>query len=203
LSTAFGWGVYLLPLAFIGIGLWLVLRNFERIPWPSPERVLGAVLLFLIALLWLQYITRPETREAGFATAAAGQGGGYVGAALLELLLATLGWLGAAIVLIAGTIIGLALALDRPVVALFDWFRPIYDGMNRLGQRARRSLSNWSGRSRKIPADPENDQPVEVISTLRTPSEISQQSSRPIVTPGSRPSLRSRRPEQSPGCFHP
>ncbi len=175
LSTAFGWGVYLLPLAFISIGLWLVLRDFERIPWPSPERVLGAVLLFFIALVWLQFMTRPLTREASFATAEARQGGGYVGAVLLEVLLATLGWWGAGIVLLAGTMIGLALTLDRSIVDLFRWMRPITDGVKRLGQRVSVALAARQGGLRVPSATPDQDQPVEVISALHTPPEISGQ----------------------------
>ena len=32
LAQAFGWGMYVFPFALIVTGLWLILRNFERIP---------------------------------------------------------------------------------------------------------------------------------------------------------------------------
>jgi S-DNA-T family DNA segregation ATPase FtsK/SpoIIIE len=171
LHTAFGWGTLVLPVAFVGFGLWLVLRHFERIPWPSPERVIGVFLLFIMTLGWLHLATQPETRSASFNSAAAGQGGGYLGAGLLELLLATVGWWGAAIVLAAGTLIGLALTLDRSVVDLFSWLRPIQNAF----------ILAWQGLSRKfaaaIPGNqhtpgstlPDNYTPLEVSGTSASP----------------------------------
>ena len=41
-----GWGMYILPLALIAVGAWLVLRHFERIPTVSVEQLIGIVLLF-------------------------------------------------------------------------------------------------------------------------------------------------------------
>jgi DNA segregation ATPase FtsK/SpoIIIE, S-DNA-T family len=132
LNQAFGWGAWLLPITLAGIGAWLVLRNFERIPWPSPERVLGASIFFINFLTWLQFFTRPETQAENLATASAGMGGGYVGYAFLELLLATIGWWGTAIFLIAWTIISLALAFDRSVLDLFAFTRPFQQILEHL-----------------------------------------------------------------------
>ena len=40
-KTAIGWGVYIFPLALILIGVWLVARNFEIVPRPDLERMIG------------------------------------------------------------------------------------------------------------------------------------------------------------------
>lgn len=141
LNTAFGWGTYILPLALIGVGLWLVLRHFERIPWPSFERILGYILLFLNIVTWLHFFLQTESTDASFAAADAGRGGGYIGAGLSELLLASLGKLGAAIVLIAWLIIALALTLDRSILSLFEWTSPIVDTTRSFFQQLKSKLS--------------------------------------------------------------
>ena len=46
LARLFGWGAYLLPVAMIAVGLWLVLRNFERIPRISIERMTGILMFY-------------------------------------------------------------------------------------------------------------------------------------------------------------
>jgi hypothetical protein len=74
LQSSFGWGMYIFPLALIILGLWLVLRNFERIPRVSVERVFGLILLYLNLLAVFHFFTFPETREASFSTAQAGSG---------------------------------------------------------------------------------------------------------------------------------
>ena len=42
LAKAFGWGAYLFPVALIFVGMWLILRNFERVPRIQLERVIRA-----------------------------------------------------------------------------------------------------------------------------------------------------------------
>jgi S-DNA-T family DNA segregation ATPase FtsK/SpoIIIE len=121
IGKGFGWGMYLLPLALIAVGLWLVLRNFQRIPTVSVERLLGLTMLFAWLLVLLHFATLPSDGQASFDTAAAGEGGGYVGGFVLNSLQATLGSGGAAIALIAWLVIALALSLDVSVVDLFRW----------------------------------------------------------------------------------
>jgi S-DNA-T family DNA segregation ATPase FtsK/SpoIIIE len=127
IGKSFGWGMYLLPLALIAVGLWLVLRNFQRIPTVSVERLLGLTMLFAWLLVLLHFATLPPDGQASFDTAAAGEGGGYVGGFVLNSLQATLGTGGAAIALAAWLVIALALALDVSVVDLFRWLpRSLY-----------------------------------------------------------------------------
>jgi len=125
LGRAFGWGVYLLPLALIAVGLWLVLRNFERIPMVSVERLVGVALLYANLLTALHFSLFPETRQASLELAAAGAGGGYLGAFVLGALLAIVGLGGTAIALVAWFLIALIFALDISIQDLFRWISPL------------------------------------------------------------------------------
>ncbi len=137
LRRLLGWGAFVFPLALLGVGLWLILREFERVPWPAPERVIGALLGFANLLVWFQFIVWPSTSAAGFAVARAGHGGGYLGAAALELLRATLGGGGTFIVLSAWLLMALTLLLDRPVATLFEWTKPVGMSLRRRWERYR------------------------------------------------------------------
>ncbi len=125
LGRSVGWGQFILPLGLIGLGAWLVVRNIERVPQLSLERITGIILIFVNFQAWLQFIAFPETREASFALAAEGGGGGYLGAFFMEFFRGALGWLGAAIALLAWLLIGLALTLDVSVPELFRWMPPL------------------------------------------------------------------------------
>ena len=130
LGRAFGWGVYLLPLALIAVGLWLVLRNFsgmtaERIPLVSVERLAGISLLYADLLTALHFFSFPENRLAALELAAAARGGGYVGALALGALQAVFGLGGTAIALIAWFLIALVFALDVSILDLFRWISPL------------------------------------------------------------------------------
>jgi S-DNA-T family DNA segregation ATPase FtsK/SpoIIIE len=106
LWQGFGWGVYLLPLAMMVIGGWLVLRNFERVPWPSPERIIGVLLLFFNLLVWFDFLLGS---------------GGLVGAGIRGGLNFALGSGGAAILLLAWLLIAVIFTLDKTVAELFGW----------------------------------------------------------------------------------
>ena len=125
LGRGFGWGVYLLPLALIAVGLWLVLRNFERIPLISVERLAGISLLYVNLLAVLHFFAFPATRQASLELAASSRGGGYLGALVLGALNATLGLGGTAIALLAWFLIALVFALDISILDLFRWVSPL------------------------------------------------------------------------------
>jgi S-DNA-T family DNA segregation ATPase FtsK/SpoIIIE len=122
--SAFGWGVYLLPIGLILIGLWLILRNFERVPTLAVERLVGVFLLFVNILTLLHFLLFPVDAEAGFSLAAAGSGGGYTGAFLNNLLVSGFGLAGTGIALFAWMLIGLVLMLDVTIADLFGWAPP-------------------------------------------------------------------------------
>ncbi len=125
LSQAFGWGVYLFPAGLIAIGMWLILRNFNRIPGISIERLFGVILLFGNALVVLHIFAFTNSAQESYYAAEAGQGGGYLGAFIFELLRGNLGMGGLLIALGAWLVIALALAFDVPVADLFKWLPPL------------------------------------------------------------------------------
>ena len=123
----FGWGLYILPLIMIALGLWLILRDFERVPRFSVERVAGFLLIFLNLLVILHIFTVGEARVPSLIPAENGEGGGYLGGAALTLLYNGLGWGGALIALVAWLIIALALAIDLSILEMFGWTTPLYE----------------------------------------------------------------------------
>jgi S-DNA-T family DNA segregation ATPase FtsK/SpoIIIE len=110
LDETFGWGAYLFPLALIAVGLWLILRNFERVPHISLERLFGIGLLYGNLLAVFHYL---------------GQGGGLLGRGLFSALQFALGVGGAVIALLAWLVIALTLTLDVSVADLFRWVPPL------------------------------------------------------------------------------
>lgn len=125
LGKAFGWGMYLLPLGLIVFGLWLVMRYFERLPTLDVSRALGFVLAYILILAWLHFFSFPANRAANFDLAARAGGGGFVGSLILAVLQPALGWSGAAVVLVAGSLIAAALTLELSIPEFFRWVEPL------------------------------------------------------------------------------
>ena len=123
--SAFGWGIYVFPLALIGIGAWLIARNFENVPRPDFERMLGVIILFILLLVVMHIFVSPADPAAARDLAFQGKGGGRIGAELMIFFEGGLGMLGLVLLVIAGGIIGLALALDTSVINLFTWVPPM------------------------------------------------------------------------------
>ena len=121
----FGWGVYVFPLALILIGGWWVARNFESVPRPKFERLIGFLFLFILLLITLHALISPVERTEAYRLASEGKGGGRLGAALMLLLANGLGIVGLTVVLIAGYLIALAVTLDASVIDLFAWLPPL------------------------------------------------------------------------------
>ena len=126
LKKAFGLGVYLFPIALGVIGLWLILRSFERVPQLAVERLLGIVLLYLNLLAVFTFIGVQTSGQGAYELAELGRGGGYLGAFVYEGLRSILGEVGAGIVLLAWLIIALALTLDVTVLELVRWIPPLF-----------------------------------------------------------------------------
>jgi DNA segregation ATPase FtsK/SpoIIIE, S-DNA-T family len=123
LGRIFGWGVYILPAGLIVLGVWLVLRNIESIPTISIERVTGVVVLFfwLLTALHAVFVGPARAEQA----ALNGDGGGYLGSVLVQVLWFSLGSGGAIVAMIAWLLIGLTLTLDVSVRELFEWVGPL------------------------------------------------------------------------------
>jgi S-DNA-T family DNA segregation ATPase FtsK/SpoIIIE len=116
LGWVFGWGTYLLPILWIGMGVWVLLRSFERIPKMTAERVIGIFLLFINLLTWFHFFIsgeRPEPQTL--------RGGGLIGDKIENALVTGLGKPGAAIALIAWLMISLVFSLDLTMVSLLQW----------------------------------------------------------------------------------
>jgi len=139
LSQIFGWGVYVLPLGMIVFGLWLVLRNIDRIPPLSVERATGSLLLFLWLLTLMHAIlAAPEMAEVA---ALDGVGGGYIGSLFERLLWFGLGEAGAIITMFAWLVIALIMTLDLSLEELFRWLRPLGARLKQAVASLRASLA--------------------------------------------------------------
>jgi S-DNA-T family DNA segregation ATPase FtsK/SpoIIIE len=139
LQRTFGWGVYPLPLFIGAVGLWLVLRDFgDKLPRLTLPQVIGVLVGYLALLTTLHLLTAAtlpggDPYTALQATAAAGRGGGYIGAELSWLLLDGLGSVGAAIVLITGWLIVVTLIFEITVQDGVDAFQRLLGNLR--GQR--------------------------------------------------------------------
>ena len=102
LSRLFGWGMYVVPLFFGAVGLWLILRRFgDRIPTLDPEQIVGVILGFFVALTTLQLIVSYlQPQVSLYALGEAGLGGGLTGAVILDLGIKGLGRAGTIITLV-------------------------------------------------------------------------------------------------------
>jgi S-DNA-T family DNA segregation ATPase FtsK/SpoIIIE len=130
LSQLFGWGLYILPLGLLVFGLWLVFRKIERIPPLTWERAVGSLLLFLWTLTILHSFA--ATADTAEAVALRGDGGGALGGLFQRGLWAGFGPGGAFIALLAWLVIGIAIALDKPVSDLFFWLAPMISKLRGL-----------------------------------------------------------------------
>ncbi len=65
ISRIAGLGSFILPIVLIIVGIWFVLRNVERLPMLSAERITGLTLLYLNILGWMHMFWM---RSCGFHT---------------------------------------------------------------------------------------------------------------------------------------
>ena len=77
LNRSFGWGIYVLPIGLIVMGLWLIFRRIEKLPPLTLERGTGIIVFFLWLLAAMHaFVAAPEMAEQA---AMDGAGGGYLG----------------------------------------------------------------------------------------------------------------------------
>jgi len=122
ISQVAGWGTFVLPLALLVVGIWLVLRNVERLPILSAERITGITLLYLNLLSWLHLFS-----PGGWETAKSGKGGGFIGAFFEIFLVNGLGQAGAIIVMTAWLLIALGLTLDLSIPDIVRKIEPVWN----------------------------------------------------------------------------
>jgi len=116
LRKIIGWGVYIFPVILISTAVWIFLRNKEKIPTLSFERLLGITLLFINLTAWFHMAL-----DGGYPEAQIGSGGGFIGAAIKIILVRTLGKPGTIIALVAWLLISLIVTLDFALLSLIRW----------------------------------------------------------------------------------
>jgi S-DNA-T family DNA segregation ATPase FtsK/SpoIIIE len=114
LNLIAGMGSLLFPIVLMLVGLWLIVRNEQRFPIVSVERLLGIIFLYINILTWMHWFS-----GGGWDLAAKGSGGGYIGAFFERVLANLLGDWGALVVLIAWLLIALAFTFDLSIPDLF------------------------------------------------------------------------------------
>jgi DNA segregation ATPase FtsK/SpoIIIE, S-DNA-T family len=98
LRATFGLGFFVIPIVFLLIGLWLLLRSFEKTPRLTREQIAGLITLFIVALMSLAFFDRALA--------------GSIGTGLLGWIVGLVGESGAVVLLIVGWIIAAVLLFD-------------------------------------------------------------------------------------------
>lgn len=121
LRFLFGWGMLVLPLGLVALGLWLLLRTFEaELPQLNSAQLAGTAMLMVGALVLLQVADGRTTMGAALETARSGRGGGLIGAVLLAALVEGFGGPGAGVVLATWTLIAATFAAGRSMPDLLS-----------------------------------------------------------------------------------
>jgi DNA segregation ATPase FtsK/SpoIIIE, S-DNA-T family len=147
-SQAVGWGIYILPVGLIVMGLWLIFRRIEKLPPLSLERATGMILFFLWLLAAMHSIV---PADMGAQAALEGIGGGYLGNFLAGVLFNGFGTWGAAVALLAWLLITVTMIFDISVQDLFRWFAPVTAWVRaRLARRRARATQAFSPGSAEV-----------------------------------------------------
>lgn len=166
LSIAMGWDVYLLPLALAGIGAWMLLRNMDKLPQLSAERIVGFLLFFINLTAWFHLFI-----DGGFPEAKLGTGGGYVGAFFKITLVRTLGKPGGVIALVAWLLISLILMLD---LSMANLLKDLGDLIYKLYEKIAQFIKDrWGKPSDPAPASQQAAQSTSAASrpALQAPAQ--------------------------------
>ncbi|GAB4460665.1 MAG: DNA translocase FtsK [Anaerolineales bacterium] len=127
LSQALGWGIYILPLGLILMGVWLILRRIEKLPPLTLERATGILLLFLWLLAAIHFIIAAPSRADE--AALNGDGGGYLGGFFQKFLFNAFGMGGSIVLLTAWLLIAVRLTFDIELQDMFRWIPPLMTSM--------------------------------------------------------------------------
>lgn len=174
LRGGLGWGLYLFPVALIVLGVWLVLRHFERIPPLRSRRLVGIGLLFGNLLLLLHAILFPLDAPAAIQLAEQGMGGGHIGAGLYNALLGGLGPAGMWVSAFTWLVIGVLLAFDLPASSLVAWLPPLLDAA-RSSRRAQAQPDEWP------PYQPAEYEPAEPLYSANPAQSVAQPAAQSAV----------------------
>ncbi|MGD8814456.1 MAG: DNA translocase FtsK 4TM domain-containing protein, partial [Anaerolineales bacterium] len=181
LARGFGWGSFVIPLVFLAVGIWMLLQSMSKnLPRLESERVLGMVLLYLVALVVIQAIFGDVTFPMG-AEATRWQGaGGALGAVLLSLMENALGIGGAIVAIIAWFLVSLTLTAGwtLPETLSFIWtgirrfastVQALWRTLFQSRKPARPSAKGYRDRLADIPAPESSPIPQPDIQVVSTP----------------------------------
>jgi S-DNA-T family DNA segregation ATPase FtsK/SpoIIIE len=106
-ATIAGVGGFIIPVALIILGFYLLLRKFDKLPHVSGGRTAGIILIYLNVLGWIHFFN-----GGGYETAKLGKGGGLIGAGIDSALFKTLGGAGEVVFLVAWFLVALIFVVD-------------------------------------------------------------------------------------------
>ncbi len=109
LRQVFGLGAFVLAVAVAGLGVWLLLHSVDQVSSLRWRTVAGLQIAFLAALALCHQI---GSGQDSLALAKAGNGGGYVGWAIVDLLVGAVGDPITFLLLLGGLAVGLILVFD-------------------------------------------------------------------------------------------
>jgi DNA segregation ATPase FtsK/SpoIIIE, S-DNA-T family len=171
LRRGVGWGVWLMPIWFGGLGTWLLFTALGRPPEMEREKPWGALLLFVFGLSLMHLLAGGDDPRA---VAVAGEGGGYLGYGVSNLLRSGLGTPAAATVLVALSIISLMMLLGMSLAEMGS----------ALGVGARRLMGRLQTLKFKLPQPKPLDTPIPATG-------------RPVASPDAPSPLAPSRPQGS------
>jgi S-DNA-T family DNA segregation ATPase FtsK/SpoIIIE len=184
LRQVFGLGAYPLAAAVAALGVWLLLRGVDQVSPLRWKTTAGSQIAFLAALALIHQVT---SGDDALALAQAGNGGGYVGWAITDLLQRTVGDLITFLLLLGSLVVGLGL--------FFDW---TLDDLENALMR----LAAWSRGIVPGPSPPVESKPAQTRSRPRRqpaakPREeaIAKPAPEPKAVPASRPVVAAPQPK--------
>ena len=175
LSSLMGWGVYILPLAMLIIGAWMLFRNMEHLPKLSTERTIGIVLFFLNLTAWFHL-----SIDGSFPEAQLGIGGGYLGEAIKVGFVSMLGKPGTIVALSAWLLISLILTLNLTMANIAKWISSQLKKLGEIFSQTVNKIKLWIREQWKVKK--ESSGTVNETSVVK-PGLKQTQSASPIITP--------------------
>ncbi|HLD93005.1 MAG TPA: DNA translocase FtsK, partial [Anaerolineales bacterium] len=168
---ALGWGLYVFLFALMVLGLWLVLRNFSRVPQFKLRPLIGAALLFGALQLLLHAFSFPENVDVARAMAAAGEGGGSLGAAFYIWLHEGLGSVGMWVAAAAWLLVAISLTFEFSPLTFFDWITLLIQNVRERRELARAPVQSYTPEPNYITAA----RAIEAAGPAEPPAELEEE----------------------------
>ncbi len=163
-----GWGAYYFSLAFVVLGLWLLISRSEVVPPLTFERLAGITLLLLNVLLWISLVV------SGLPSEAVSTSGGILGHFLRQLFVDSLGMAATVVVLIAWLLIAITFAFD---ISLRDLYHGVLPAIDKLRQFIEEIIRRWQQENREVQGEVKMippDAPVQLPDTFQPLRDLNQ-----------------------------